>query len=130
MEIYDYFANFLFGNIIIILDLLRYQCYNEYNHYHKLTSGSLFYLNNKNIQIERVIMHDLIEHRVIKLELRVQDHAEELKKLQDISTDLRNSLSGIEKSLNQIKYLAMGAVLVVLTQSMGITSVLKLIVGL
>jgi hypothetical protein len=75
-------------------------------------------------------MHDLIEHRVIKLELRVQDHAEELKKLQDISTDLRKSLSGIEKSLNQIKYLAMGAVLVVLTQSMGITSVLKLIVGL
>jgi uncharacterized coiled-coil protein SlyX len=75
-------------------------------------------------------MHDPIEHRVIKLELRVQDHAEELKKLQDISTDLRKSLSGIEKSLNQIKYLAMGAVLVVLTQSMGITSVLKLIVGL
>jgi predicted nucleic acid-binding Zn-ribbon protein len=75
-------------------------------------------------------MHDLIEHRVIKLELRVQDHAEELKKLQDISTDLRKSLSGIEKSLNQIKYLAMGAVLVVLTQSMGIASVLKLIVGL
>ena len=75
-------------------------------------------------------MHDLIEHRVIKLELRVQDHAEELKKLQDISTDLRKSLSGIEKSLNQIKYLAMGAVLVVITQSMGIASVLKLIVGL
>jgi VanZ family protein len=75
-------------------------------------------------------MHDLIEHRVIKLELRVQDHAEELKKLQDISTDLRKSLSGIEKSLNQIKYLAMGAVLVVLTQSMGITSVLKIIIGL
>jgi hypothetical protein len=75
-------------------------------------------------------MHDPIEHRVIKLELRVQDHAEELKKLQDISTDLRKSLSGIEKSLNQIKYLAMGAVLVVLTQSMGIASVLKLIVGL
>jgi len=75
-------------------------------------------------------MQELIEHRVIKLELRVEDHADELKKLQDISTDLRNSLSGIEKTLNQIKYLAMGAVLVVLTQSMGITNVLKMIVGL
>lgn len=75
-------------------------------------------------------MSDLIEHRVIKLELRVQDHAEELKKLQDISTDLRKSLSGIEKSLNQIKYLAIGAVLVVLSQSVGITTVLKLVVGL
>ena len=75
-------------------------------------------------------MSEQIEHRVIKLELKVEDHAEELKKLQDISTDLRNSLSGIEKTLNQIKYLAMGAVLVVLTQSMGITNVLKMIVGL
>ena len=75
-------------------------------------------------------MSDQIEHRVIKLELRVEDHAEELKKLQDISADLRNSLSGIEKTLNQIKYLAIGAVLVVLTQSMGITNVLKMIVGM
>lgn len=75
-------------------------------------------------------MSEQIEHRVIKLELKVEDHAEELKKLQDISTDLRNSLSGIEKTLNQIKYLAMGAVLVVLTQSMGITNVLKMLVGL
>ena len=75
-------------------------------------------------------MQEQIEHRVIKLELKVEDHADELRKLQDISTDLRNSLSGIEKTLNQIKYLAIGAVLVVLTQSMGITNVLKMIVGL
>lgn len=75
-------------------------------------------------------MAEQIEHRVIKLELKVEDHAEELKKLQDISTDLRNSLTGIEKTLNQIKYLAMGAVLVVLTQSMGITNVLKMLIGL
>lgn len=74
-------------------------------------------------------MSEQIEHRVIKLELRVEDHAEELKKLQDISTDLRNSLSGIEKTLNQIKYLAMGAVLVVLAQSMGIVNVLKMFIG-
>jgi VanZ family protein len=75
-------------------------------------------------------MSEQIEHRVIKLELKVEDHADELKKLQDISTDLRNSLTGIEKTLNQIKYLAMGAVLVVLTQSMGVTNVLKMIIGM
>jgi hypothetical protein len=75
-------------------------------------------------------MAEQIEHRVIKLELKVEDHADELKKLQDISTDLRNSLTGIEKTLNQIKYLAMGAVFVVLAQSMGITNVLKLFVGM
>jgi hypothetical protein len=75
-------------------------------------------------------MSEQIEHRVIKLELKVEDHADELKKLQDISTDLRNSLTGIEKTLNQIKYLAMGAVFVVLSQSMGITNVLKLVIGM
>lgn len=75
-------------------------------------------------------MSEQIEHRVIKLELRVEDHADELKKLQDISTDLRNSLTGIEKTLNQIKYLATGAVVVILAQSMGITSVLKMFVGM
>jgi hypothetical protein len=75
-------------------------------------------------------MHEQIEHRVIKLELKVEDHATELKKLQDISIDLRSSLSGIEKTLNQIKYLAIGAVLVIISQSAGITTVLKLLVGL
>lgn len=75
-------------------------------------------------------MSEQIEHRVIKLELKVEDHADELKKLQDISTDLRNSLTGIEKTLNQIKYLAMGAVFVILAQSMGITNVLKMFVGM
>lgn len=75
-------------------------------------------------------MQEQIEHRVIKLELKVEDHATELKKLQDISVDLRSSLSGIEKTLNQIKYLAIGAVLVITAQSIGVTNVLKLIVGL
>ncbi len=75
-------------------------------------------------------MQEQIEHRVIKLELKVEDHATELKKLQDISVDLRSSLSGIEKTLNQIKYLAIGAVLVITAQSVGVTNVLKLIIGL
>ena len=67
-----------------------------------------------------------LEHRIIKLELKVADHAEELKKLQDISLDLRNSLAGIERTLAQIKYLAMGAVAVVVAQSIGIDKAVKL----
>jgi hypothetical protein len=67
-----------------------------------------------------------LEHRIIKLELKVDDHAEELKKLQDISADLRKSLAGIEKTLAQIKYLAMGAVAVVVAQSVGIDKAIKL----
>lgn len=68
-----------------------------------------------------------LEHRVIKLELRVDDHADELKKLQDISSDLRNSLAAIEKTLAQIKYLAMGAAVVVVGQAVGFDKVIKLI---
>ena len=67
-----------------------------------------------------------LEHRIIKLELKVDDHAEELKKLQDMSSDLRKSLAGIEKTLAQIKYLAMGAVAVVVAQSVGIDKAIKL----
>lgn len=67
-----------------------------------------------------------LEHRIIKLELKVDNHAEELKKLQDISSDLRKSLAGIEKTLAQIKYLAMGAVAVVVAQSVGIDKAVKL----
>lgn len=66
-----------------------------------------------------------LEHRIIKLELKVDDHAEELKKLQDISADLRKSLAGIEKTLAQIKYLAMGAVAAVVAQSVGIEKAIK-----
>lgn len=69
-----------------------------------------------------------IEHRVIKLELRVDDHQEELKKLQDISSDLRSSLNSIEKTLAQIKWLATGAVMVVLAQSLGIKEILKFLI--
>ncbi|CAB4139257.1 hypothetical protein UFOVP348_50 [uncultured Caudovirales phage] len=69
-----------------------------------------------------------LEHRIIKLELKVDDHAEELKKLQDISSDLRKSLAGIEKTLAQIKYLAMGAVAVVVAQSVGIDKAIKLFI--
>ena len=69
-----------------------------------------------------------LEHRVIKLELRVDDHAEELRSLKGISNDLRNSLSGIEKTLAQIKWISTGAVIVVIAQSIGIDKlVLKIL---
>lgn len=67
-----------------------------------------------------------LEHRVIKLELRVEDHAEDLKRLQDISESLKKSLIGIEKTLAQIKWIATGAVVVILAQSMGLDKVIKL----
>lgn len=72
---------------------------------------------------------DQLEQRVIRLELRVEDHAEELKKLQDISNDLRKSLTSIEKTLAQIKWLAMGAVVTVIGQSMGLDKAFRILMG-
>ena len=69
-----------------------------------------------------------LEHRIIKLELRVDDHQEELQKLQDISSDLRKFFAGIEKTLAQIKWIATGAIVVILAQSIGIPAVLKMLI--
>jgi hypothetical protein len=66
-----------------------------------------------------------LEHRVIKLELRVEDHADDLKRLQDISDSLKKSLAGIEKTLAQIKWIAIGVVITLLANEVGIVKVLK-----
>lgn len=70
---------------------------------------------------------DHLEQRILKLEYRMDDHQEELKKLQDISESLKKSLEGIEKTLSQIKWLAMGACIVVVGQSVGFDKALKLL---
>lgn len=69
---------------------------------------------------------DNIEHRVIKLELRVDNHEEDLKKLTNISESLRSSLVSIEKTLAQIKWLAAGAIIAIFGQAMGLEKILKL----
>ncbi len=69
-----------------------------------------------------------LEHRIIKLELRVEDHAEDLKRLQDISESLKKSLVGIEKTLSQIKWIATGAVVVIVAQTIGLDKAIKLFI--
>ncbi len=66
-----------------------------------------------------------LEHRVIKLELRVEDHAEDLKRLSDISDSLKKSLAGIEKTLAQIKWIAIGSVVTLVANEVGIVKVIK-----
>ena len=70
-----------------------------------------------------------LEHRIIKLELRVEDHAEDLNRLQDISDSLKKSLAGIEKTLAQIKWIATGAVVALLGQTIGLDKVIKLLLS-
>jgi uncharacterized coiled-coil protein SlyX len=71
---------------------------------------------------------EALEHRVIKLELRVEDHAEDLKRLQDISDSLKKSLAGIEKTLAQIKWLAIGVTITLVANEVGIIKILKALI--
>jgi uncharacterized coiled-coil protein SlyX len=66
-----------------------------------------------------------LEHRVIKLELRVDNHEDDLKKLQDISDSLQRSLMGIEKTLAQIKWLALGVTFTLVANEIGIIKIIK-----
>ena len=75
-------------------------------------------------------MQEHFEHRIIKLELNVENQNKELKNLQIISTDFKNSLLAIEKTLTQIKYLTIGAMLAVVSQATGVTNIMKLIIGI
>lgn len=66
-----------------------------------------------------------LEHRVIKLELRVDNHEADLQKLSDISDSLKRSLVSIEKTLAQIKWLALGAVFTLVANEVGVIKILK-----
>lgn len=72
-------------------------------------------------------MDNPIDHRVIKLELRVDNHENELKELKDTSTKMQTALSSIEKTLAQIKWLAAGALLAYVFQALGLKETLKLL---
>lgn len=66
-----------------------------------------------------------LEHRVIKLELRVDNHEEDLRQLSDISSSLKQSLSGIEKTLAQIKWISLGIIAAYTWQTLGFEKIVK-----
>lgn len=70
-----------------------------------------------------------LETRVVKLEVTQQNHAEDIKELRETSADMKETLHSIEKNLSQIKYLALGALAVVVAQSVGLDKAIKLIFG-
>ena len=70
-----------------------------------------------------------IEHRVIRLELKVGDHDEELNELHATSKALSSALHGIEKTLHHIKWFAVGGVLVMFGKELGVEKVITLILG-
>jgi uncharacterized coiled-coil protein SlyX len=70
-----------------------------------------------------------LEHRVIKLEVRVDNHEEDLAELRDTSIKLTTALQAIEKNLAQLKWLAIGAVVSFVAKDMGFYQTLKILLG-
>ena len=68
-----------------------------------------------------------LEHRVIKLELRVDNHEDDMKRLSDISDSLKKSLAGIEKTLAQIKWISLGIICAYSWQALGFERIVKAI---
>lgn len=73
-------------------------------------------------------MSDL-ETRIVKLELISDNHEQDIRELRETSITMKDTLHSIEKSLNQIKYIAVGALSMVIAQSMGLDKAFKLIMG-
>jgi uncharacterized coiled-coil protein SlyX len=68
-----------------------------------------------------------LETRLVKLEYITEGHSEELTELKDTSAELRSSLQGIQQTLAQIRWIAIGAGLMYFADQMGISSVLKVL---
>lgn len=65
------------------------------------------------------------DQRLLKLELIVEGHHEDLRELRDASKMLKVSLEAIEATLQQIKYLAIGGAIVLAANEIGIVKVIK-----
>ncbi len=72
-------------------------------------------------------MTNELNSRVSKLEWRVDNHSKQLTRLHNQTSELREELHNINKSLLQIKWLAIGAAVVVVGDSLGLGSIMKVL---
>ena len=70
---------------------------------------------------------DDLKQQVERLEWRVDLHEEQLKTLQENATELKTQLDAINRSLLQIKWFVVGGGLVFFADTMGLTTVFKLV---
>ena len=76
-----------------------------------------------------LIVSDLLENRVVRLEVQIDNHEEDIKELRGSHTDLKKAMNSIEKNLAQIKYIAIGALAVVVAQTIGLDKAIRIIFG-
>jgi len=74
-------------------------------------------------------MSEALENRVVRLEVKTDNHEDDIRELRETSIDLKTTMHSIEKSLNQIKYLAIGALAVVIAQTIGLDKAIKIMFG-
>ena len=67
------------------------------------------------------------EPRVSKLEWRVDNHSAQLTRLHNQTSELRDELHNINRSLLQIKWLALGVGLVIVGESLGLGGMMKVL---
>jgi predicted nucleic acid-binding Zn-ribbon protein len=72
-------------------------------------------------------MTNELNSRVSKLEWRVDNHSKQLTRLHNQTSELREELHNINKSLLQIKWLAIGAAVVVVGDSLGLGGMMKVL---
>jgi len=75
------------------------------------------------------MINEALENRVVRLEIKTDNHEDDIKELRKSATDLSKAMASIEKNLAQIKYIAIGALAVVVTQSLGLDRSIKLLFG-
>jgi hypothetical protein len=74
-------------------------------------------------------MSDQLETRVVRLEVYSKNHAEDIRELRESHLDMKKAMTSIEKNLSQIKYIAIGALTVVVAQSIGLDKAIRMILG-
>lgn len=70
------------------------------------------------------------ESRLVRLEVMVEAHKAELKALRDSGEIMEKALDHINTTLTQIKYGVLGALGVVVCQSLGLDETIKLVLHL
>ena len=71
-------------------------------------------------------MSDELNDRINKIEWTVERHTAELKEQSDTTNHLKKSLYGIEKTLIQLKWFAIGMIALYLLDQLGMTEIIKL----
>ena len=74
-------------------------------------------------------MSEELQSRIVRLEVITDAHEQEIKELGTSAKQLRETLEGVQHTLDQIKYIALGALVMVVVQSMGVTKAIELFLG-